>query len=185
MTKSKLMNPAEILPEFDEFLHLREAEFEAIIIGAGALSVLGVIPRQTRDFDILSPEIPALIQKLANEFRIIKNKEGIELEENWLNNGPSSICDILEKGWRERLISLYEGKALTLQTLGRVDFIGTKLDAMCQRGDDFKDLIRMKPTQEELTQAIKWVKKQDANPGWPDFVDKQAQKVAKGLGYEL
>lgn len=39
MKKSKLMNPKEILPEFDIFLHSHKTEFDAIIIGAGALSI--------------------------------------------------------------------------------------------------------------------------------------------------
>jgi len=133
----------------------------------------------------LSPKIPPGIRDLAEMFRIKMKEKGVDLEENWLNNGPSKICYILDPGWRERLIPLYEGKALIIQTLGRVDFIGTKLDAMCQRGDDFKDLIRMKPTREELSLAVKWVKKQDVNSGWPDFVDKQANKIAEKMGYEL
>src|SRR3989338_1643382 len=64
---SHAMNPKLLLPRFDRFLADRGAIFEAIVIGGGALSVMGVITRSTVDFDVLDPKIPDAILKLAHE----------------------------------------------------------------------------------------------------------------------
>ncbi len=179
------MNPKLVIRDFDKYLEDNGESFSAIVIGATALSILGVVNRQTQDVDVLDPRIPESIRKLAVDFVTFQARKGISLEPNWLNNGPQLVTEILDPGWKSRLQILYQGKALTLQTLGRVDFLGTKLDAMCQRGDDFDDIVRMKPTKEELEKAVIWVKKQDVNPGWPNWVDMQAKKIAEALSYAL
>ena len=89
---------------------------------------------------------------------------------NWLNNGPSSLIDILPMGWENRLQDSYTGAALHLKTLGRSDLLKTKLFAYCDRGTDLSDCIAMNPSQEELDEACQWVVLQDANPLWPEHV---------------
>lgn len=181
----RLFNPTKVLPEFDEFLASKGIRFEAIVIGAGALSMMGIISRQTHDFDVLDPVIPREIKSLAEEFRKKINGQGTALDENWLNNGPISIGKILPKGWQSRVQPLFSGKAIALTTLGKIDFLRTKIDALCQRGTDFKDIVHMNPTRDELLEAAEWVKQQDANPDYPDWVQKQIARVAKELGFEL
>lgn len=41
----------------------------------------------------------------------------------------------------------------------------------------------MKPSQDELMDALEWVKAQDANPGWPDHVEARIAKLALRLGH--
>lgn len=183
--RTHLFHPKNILPRFDEYLHTHGARFEAIVIGAGALAVLGVITRQTHDFDVLSPTIPDEILKLAREFREQMKAQGVSLDDNWINNGPVSVGKILPKDWPSRVRPLFKGKALTLTTLGQIDFLRTKIDALCQRGTDFEDIVLMKPTKEELLLASEWVKQQDGNPGWPSWVDGQIQKLSEELGYVI
>jgi len=178
-------DPNKILPAFDEFLASKGVYFKAVVIGAGALSVLGIITRQTHDFDVLQPTIPQDIKKFANEFREKMRSEGISLDENWINNGPESIAKILPSDWPSRVRPLFRGKAIEFSTLGKIDFLRTKIDAFCQRGSDFKDIVLMNPTRDELLEASEWVKQQDENLGYPEWVDKQIARVAKELGYEL
>ena len=177
------MKHKEILMEFDDFLAIRKLQFEAIVIGGAALSLLGVVTRETQDCDVLDPNIPASIEKAAREFSYEITKRGGELKETWLNNGPESLKDVLPKDWQLRLEKLYFGKALSLHTLGRSDLLKSKLFAYCDRGTDLNDCIALRPTQQELTDAIEWVKYQDANPGWPAHVESRLSKLAVRLGH--
>lgn len=171
-----------MISKFDKFLSVHGAKFEAVIIGGSALIVLKIIQRETIDIDCLTPVISKHILDLAQEFRDLN--PNLHLTEKWINNGPESLVRDLSPGWRERVEKIFEGKALTFFTLGRLDLLKTKLFAFCDRAIDFKDCIAMKPTAAELNDAIEWVKDRDANPEWPTHVEKQFIKLKKSLGYE-
>ena len=177
------MKPTEILIKFDQYLADIGLRFEAVVIGGAALALLGIITRETQDCDVLDPNIPEDVAKAAREFSREVSKKGIDLKDDWLNNGPESLKDVLPKGWRLRLEKLYFGKALTLHTLGRFDLLKSKLFAFCDRGQDLMDCVALKPSQQELRDSLEWVKAQDANPGWPGHVEKQLAKLAEKLGY--
>jgi hypothetical protein len=129
------MKPNLIVENFDLYLKSKNLSFSAVVIGGAALSILGVITRQTQDVDVLDP--------------------------------------------------LYIGEAIHFQTLGRIDLIGTKVLAYCDRGFDLQDCIDLKITKSELSEIIDWVKNYDANPDWPNYVDSQVRILAKKLGYEF
>ena len=175
------MEVKNTIHEFDRFLEAHSVTFEATVIGAAALVLLDVVIRQTIDVDCLSPKIPAQILTLAAEFR--SSKPELELIPNWLNNGPASLLRELPHDWKENVVPLFEGKAIRFFTLGRSDLLKTKLFAYCDRGDDLKDCIAMKPTLDELVESIEWVKYRDANPEWPEHVESRFALLKKKLGY--
>ena len=70
-------------------------------------------------------------------------------------------------------------------TLGRAEPLKTKLFALCDRGTDLGDCLALTPTAEELDQAEPWVKKQDANPMWPDHVQATLDDLRRRLGHGL
>lgn len=177
------MKPREVLIEFDLYLEIRELEFEAVVIGGAALALLGVISRETQDCDVLDPNIPQFVAQAAKEFARETSKKGYDLKEDWLNNGPESLKDVLPKDWQLRLEVLYSGKALSLHTLGRPDLLKSKLFAYCDRGQDLNDCIALKPSLTEIQAALEWLKKQDANPGWPDHVEKRITRLVEKLGH--
>lgn len=179
------MVPHQILKEFDSFLLRKGQKFEAIVIGGAALSILGIITRETRDVDVLHPGIPKDILDSSIEFARIMKIQETTLKENWLNAGPESLRNYLRPDWQNRVVHLFEGSAIFLQTLGRSDFIGTKVLAFCDRGFDREDCLNMKPTKDELLEILPWVQAYDANPGWPVYVEERVKELAKGLGYEL
>ncbi|MBF0313904.1 MAG: hypothetical protein HQK50_17960 [Oligoflexia bacterium] len=179
------MKPKEIIAEFDQYLHQRGQQLNAVVIGGAALALLGIITRETQDCDILDPNIPEDIQNSAKEFAQELSKRGCDLKVDWLNNGPASLKDVLPPGWQLRLEKLYFGKSLSLQSLSRSDLLKSKLFAFCDRGQDLQDCIALKPTKEELRDALEWVKMQDANPGWPAHVESQFIKLARKLGHGL
>jgi len=173
------MKPGDITQLFDEFLKVKELKFEAIIIGGAALALQKVISRETIDIDCLDPKIPTKILEAAAKFR--SEHPELLLAEKWLNNGPDSLVRDLPKGWRERSVSLYKGKAIHFFTLGRNDLLKTKLYAYCDRGDDFNDCLALKPSAQELDEAYEWVAYQDTNPLWPEHVKEQFSRLKRAL----
>lgn len=158
--------------EFDKYLGNNELSFEGIIIGGAALVFLQITTRFTRDVDCLSPPIPEEIKKAATEFAL--EQKHLNLHEKWFNDEPKALSIELPDGWRDRLQPLYHGKNLRFQTLGRADFLKTKLYAYCDRTmPDLEDLLKLKPTIQELLNSIAWVQQRDTNPSWPEHVERQ------------
>jgi len=162
----------KVILEFDEFLAEHGLRFEGIVIGGGALRLLEIVNRATKDIDILDPEIPEEIKRAASKFIIgHTNDKNERLMNDWFNNGPKSLCNLLPKGWRDRAELCFSGKALSLKTLNRSDLVLSKLFAFCDRETDLHDLLKMKVTDEELKASESWVKYQDASPLWPPHVE--------------
>jgi len=179
------MRPSQIIPLFDEYLSNRKKKFNAIVIGAGALSLLGIISRETKDVDVIDPEIPNDIKLLAQEFA---KQASDNLIQDWINNGPSSMRDKLPEGWQKRLQTIFSGKALTLLTLSRTDLLATKLQGLGDRGErgpDWNDIKAMKPTTAEMLEALEWAEQQDANPSWPKHIRTLADRLMKEIGRGL
>ncbi|MBX7147850.1 hypothetical protein K1X76_02090 [bacterium] len=180
------MQPKETLKEFDRFLNQKGCSFSGVIIGGGALSLLGVIARETQDIDVLDPILPKQIILLAQEFAETKNKSGNErLKKDWFNNGPESLRKNLPQGWLKRTELVFLGQSITLYSLGRSDLLKSKLFAFCDREQDRSDCKMLKPTLAELIESMKWVEEQDQNPGWPVHVKASFKSLARELGYEF
>lgn len=173
----------KVIKAFDQYIKSRALKFEAVIIGGGALIIMDVVDRKTKDIDCLDPEIPQEVKEASKDFARLFREH--LLDENWLNNGPATLRKELPPDWRNRLQDLYIGEAIKLTCLGRSDLLKSKLFAYCDRtSPDFEDLLMLKPTTEELKDSIEWVKLRDANPGWPTHVEKAFVVLRKALKYE-
>ena len=179
------MKPLETTKLFDDYLAARNKRFEATCIGGTPLALLGVTSRETRDCDVLVPQIPADIKRLSEEFAQERAAKGDALRVDWLNNGPASLVRDLPGGWEERRVIAFEGRAMRLLTLGRMDFLRSKLFALCDRAIDRGDCIALRPTREELLEVLPWLDNQDGNPDWPEHVRNTVGELARALGYEL
>jgi len=179
------MLPRPTIEAFDAWLVAHALRLDAVVVGGSALALLGVTERQTRDCDILHPVLSAEVLVAAHEFATSMRQQGVELADDWLNNGPMQLADVLPAGWRLRLRVAFEGRALTLTTLGRSDLLKTKLFALCDRGTDLADCVALAPTQEELDDAEPWLAEQDANALWPDHVRSTIRdlhgRISRGL----
>jgi Nucleotidyltransferase of unknown function (DUF6036) len=172
-----------VVEQFDNYLVSRKLKFEAIIIGGAALNILDISSRKTKDVDCLDPEIPKAIKLASKEFAL-KTPE-LDLDIEWLNNGPKDLKLDLPKNWRNRLQLLFRGQAIHFQSLGRDDLIKTKLFAYCDRTTpDFEDLKNLNPDPLELKGSLNWVKDRDVNPSWADHVEKAFLHLARALGHE-
>jgi len=177
------MRPLPTIQAFDAFLKARGLRLDAVVIGGSALALLGVIDRQTRDFDILKPDLAPEVLDAAQAFAKQMRDDGTELGDDWLNNGPSQLVSTLPSGWEARCRPAFAGDALELTTLGRSDLLKTKLFALCDRGTDLADCIALSPTQAELTDAQAWVTTQDANELWPAHVAEVFDDLRGRLGH--
>jgi hypothetical protein len=176
------VHPKEIISTFDSFLAQRGFRFEAVVIGGAALGLLGFVTRQTRDCDILYPALPEAIRSAAVEFAVQERLRGEALDDDWLNNGPSSLAEALPAGWINRVHVVFSGRAITLKCLGRSDLLKSKVFALCDRGIDLPDCLAMAPTIDELDELTAWLERQDANPGWPEHVRATLADLKERLG---
>lgn len=176
------MDVKKTIQLFDAHLKRNGLYFEAIIIGGAALNVMAIIKRETMDVDCLDPAIPSEIKASAEQFRSAHPE--LALSEKWLNNGPDSLVRDLEDGWKGRVISIFEGEALSLKTLGRIDLLKTKLFAYCDRETDLQDCIALSPTPKELEACFQWVSERDGNPLWIDNVKAHFTRLKTALGIE-
>jgi hypothetical protein len=177
------MLPRPTIEAFDRHLLALGLSFEGVVIGGSALGLMGVIQRPTRDFDILVPELPPAIVSAARDFAEARRQAGDDLLDDWLNNGPMQLGDVLPVGWRERVQSVFEGRALSLSTLGRSDLLKSKLFALCDRGTDLPDCVALAPTAEELADCVPWLEVQDGNALWPAHVRETVADLARRLGH--
>jgi len=76
---------------------------DAVVVGGTALSLLGLTTRATRDVDVMYPDIPAPIAEAAAAFAQTQRSCGNHLADDWFNNGPSQLQDVLPEGWQKRL----------------------------------------------------------------------------------
>ena len=179
------MQPTEIIPLFDRYLSDRKLTFEAIVVGGAALALLGLIARETRDCDVIEPHLPGTVLEASRAFAKELDDRGIILREDWLNNGPAALADLLPSGWRDRLQELYRGQAVTLWSLGRAELILSKLFALCDRGTDLTDCLALQPTPAELDRAAPWLLQQDLHPDWPRHVQAALADLARRLKHGL
>jgi len=117
--------------------------------------------------------------------KFLQLQSGVPLADDWLNNGPEQLGDVLPQGWEARLQTVFKGQSLELHTLGRADLLKSKLFAYCDRGTDEMDCIALAPTDSELNAAREWLVQQDAHPGWPDHVNATLQSLAERLQHGI
>ncbi len=169
-------NWMKALQSLDKALTRRRITRELIVCGGTALLLLDVIDRETRDIDVVCPDVDSDLKSAASEVA----KE-LLLPEDWINDGPKDLANDLISGWRDRIELLFKGDSLVLYVLGRIDLLATKVYAFCDREDDYPDVIKLKPTLEELEKIYPWVIERDASPYWPDRVEACFSRLKKRL----
>jgi hypothetical protein len=170
----------QVIIRFDSYLSNLGYEFEAIIIGGAALNIMEVITRETKDVDFLDPDIPEEIKKASVDFAL-KNPDLKLAKDSWINNAPKGLTRDLPEGWRHDLQKIYQGEALRLWTLGRLNLLRSKLYAYADRDTDYADCIALKPTIAELEACKDWVLAGDTSELWPERVEYIFQKLKEDL----
>jgi len=169
----------------DEILHALDRQIEIhggstislVVCGGTALFALGLIIRTTKDIDVLgtvSEEHGQILVKKINKFPkyLIEASKAVQkdfrLPEGWINKGPTSQVDSgLPQGFEKRLVKKQYGNYLSIYYISRLDQIYFKLYAAVDRNDyHVDDLFQLKPKQQEIENAAKWVMTQDVSIGF-------------------
>lgn len=178
-----IVYPRETLEAFDAVLASRDLRLDGVVIGGAALSLLGVISRETKDFDILSPPLDTGVLQASKDLATQIRIRGGVLADDWLNNGPATLASDLPPGWQTRVQLVFRGEAIELHTLGRGDLLKAKVFALCDRGFDLPDCIALRPTVNELAELLPWLEVRDLHPGWPAHVRATVADLGRRLGH--
>jgi hypothetical protein len=168
----------DALQTLGELLAARAQHYDIVVIGGGALLLLGLIDRPTRDLDIVSRidggrwlEGEPMPIPLANAIEEVGR--ALDLDDDWLNAGPTDLLRFgLPPGFAERVVS-HQYAGLTVRLASRVDQVAFKLYAAVDQGPrskHFKDLQRLTPAREELLASARWCRTHDTSEGFRDML---------------
>lgn len=180
------MNPisadtlGQALSALAAFLEADRAEPENfVLIGGSALLALGLVSRTTRDADIMAGVDARLglvdPRPMSDALRSAARRVAreLDLDEHWLNTGPADqLLTGLPEGFLERLTARSYGPCLTVHLPDRYDLIHLKLFAAVDQGPGrhVTDLAALRPTDDEMLAAARWVLTQDAGEVFPAIV---------------
>ncbi|MBT3220828.1 MAG: hypothetical protein HN348_17225 [Proteobacteria bacterium] len=153
------------LTTLGELLDDRGERFDLVVIGGGALLLLGLIDRPTKDLDVVARidadewtgarPFPDVLRDAVSDVAA-----ALDLAEDWLNPGPADIMQFgLPNGFEERVTVRNYG-SLTVQFAAREDQVAFKLDAAAdwwpEINKHFKDLEHLLVQNDELMAARRW-----------------------------
>ncbi len=166
-----------------EVLESRGIVCEIVAIGGGAMGLLGLIARPTKDIDILAivragqyETASPLPDELAGAIADVA--VALSIPADWMNPGPTDLLRFgLPKGFEKRVQTRQYG-SLVLHLADRFDQICFKFYAAVDQFPDdkhLKDLRLLQPTREELLAAAAWSRSHDPSP---DFHEMSRQALA-------
>jgi len=178
----------QALQTLGEILAARGEHHDLAVVGGGALLILGLIDRPTRDLDVVArvdaggwsraePFPPGLLDAVRDV------ATALDLSEDWLNPGPTDLLALgLPAGFSNRVVVRRYG-ALTVRFAAREDQIAFKLYAAVDQGPDskhFADLQKLSPTPDELLAAARWTRTHDPSEGFRSML----HQALRALGVE-
>ncbi|MGK5082429.1 DUF6036 family nucleotidyltransferase [Bdellovibrionota bacterium FG-1] len=172
----KAIEVKKAIKELDRALEQEECSIEIYICGGAALTLLGLGNRKTGDIDMIAKVIdPALDRAIKR----VAKKLGYPV--GWLNNKVNPIIDRLPSNWKTTVTKVFEGRNLTVYSLGRQNLINSKLHACVERrAFDYQDLLILKPDAVELAAGRRYcLKQKNANPIWIEAFTNMLKKELK------
>jgi len=167
-------------------------EFALLVCGGSALTLAGLVPRPTRDVDVLGlvkgtnvPTVAAehLPEEVARAAARVARDLGLPAD--WLNDAALEVQRLgLPLGILERAHRLEFGPCLTVFVIGRQDQVALKLYAAIDRVKGqrhLKDLEAIKPTKAEMEFAVHWLLDRKTSPQFRNAV----RSVVEALGFSL
>lgn len=164
-----------IFHALDRQISLRSGEHIGVVVcGGTALAILDLVPRTTKDVDVLAwartVGDDVLLERVTGfpdwlEESAAAVARDFNLPEGCFNAGPASRLDLgLPSGFEKRLIAKAYGTHLTVYLVGHLDQIHFKLFAAVDRNDyHTQDLLALSPTSAEIFDAASWVVTQDVS----------------------
>ena len=182
LNKTQILENLEVLSEWLSVKYPDDT-FELVVVGGTAMA-LDEFKDQTRDIDLLLPEIlpAALKEGIAHVSRAKR------LPPEWINTNAANILKKLKptKGLPEyfneisRTIDIGDNVKITL--IGRQALIGMKLLASTPSYTKHTDDIRsLNPRKEEIEEAVRFVLSIDNN----ELRKKDLRIVLKAIGFDF
>lgn len=174
------------LAALGQLLAERGLRFEFLAIGGGALQLLGLIVRPTRDIDVVAQVEGAdlvPLDTLPDGLRaaVADTAAVFRLPIGWFNAGPRALVDLgLPEGTLARAHRRVWG-GLVLHLADRRDQIFVKLYAAVDQGPQskhFEDLRRLDASPDDLRAAATWAQTHDPSPGFRS----ELQRALRDLG---
>ena len=150
------------LTQLDQELTRRNLAMEIVICGAYAIHLLGYSRSEhTLDVDSItelqSNEVKQIIESIGHK---------LGLGSHWLNDQASTVS--LPAGILERSTPIKRWKSIKASLISRLDLIKMKASAFSIRRDqtnkDWEDLILLKPTSEEIDDALNFIMESNSPP---------------------
>ena len=180
----------EALITLGQLLQGRGEAYDVVIIGGGALLLLGLIERPTKVLDAVA-RVEGDRWLRAEPFpdglkRAIEDvAAALDLEDDWLNPGPAGLMDLGLPGGFEARATIRTFGTLTIRLAAVEDLVAFKLYAAADHWPDrsrhLADLSRLGPKQEALVAAARWCRTHDPSEG---FRAMQLLPVLAELGVE-
>lgn len=176
----------ELLTALGEHLKGRGLEESIVVVGGAALCLRGLVPRTTRDVDVIAttdrlgetwerPELSeallALVARVARDFAVDEDWLNAVIGQQWVTGLPPFITEGVD--WLS-----FGG--LQVGLAGRRTLIALKLFAEVDRVPNsvhLQDLFALAPTDGELEEAHQWVLTQDASSSFPEVVLEVVDRV--------
>lgn len=195
MTSQEQFDVEQALAALGEWLEEEGGEpLGVVILGGTALILHGIVDRGTSDVDLLALADPVdrdqggsptirppepLPRRLRDGIRRIARD--FQLSEDWMNVGPAAQWKTgLPEGLVERLEWRRFGH-LHAGLVSRYDLIFFKLYAAADSGGTesvhFQDLLKLRPSEQELAEAERWVRTQDPSPAFQSLLDQALEAV--------
>ena len=169
----------EALHTLGALLAARGQSASLVLVGGGALVLLGLADRSTKDLDVVArvhagqlreaePFSPALVEAISDVAL------ALDLAPDWLNPGPASLLRLgLPPGFQGRAHHRVYG-ALEIWLADRVDQIHLKLYAAADHWPDrsrhLRDLEGLSPSPAELRTAASWCQSHDPSEGFREVL---------------
>lgn len=178
---------AAALTALGDLLADRGQPFEVVAIGGGALALMGLIDRATKDIDLVAlstadglisaEPLPHDLQTAIADVASI-----MQIDPRWMNAEPTGLLrHQLPPGFRDRCRRQQFG-ALSVLFASRFDQIHLKLLADDHpRSKHHHDLQRLQPTADELVAAARWARTHDSSEGFL----LEVRGVLRSFGVEL
>lgn len=166
-----------------ERLRSRRTTADIVVLGGAALNLLGLVDRSTRDVDVLARTDPATgalrhpeplpdalraaIAEVALDFGEPADWMNTAVALQWVTGLPPGIAARIE--WRDF-------DALRVGLVAREDLIAFKLYASADQigpaSVHVSDLLALRPTPRELSEAAAWIHTQDTSPDFHVILDR-------------